>query len=785
MRRALFLLPLLAGFAFAGPGSIRGVTLDPNARPAPGVRVEIHPGARAVRSGDDGGFVFRNLAPGRYTLTARSRDFETVTLEDIEVGTDREVRVEVPLRSLRVNHVQIDVIGDPKVDLAEIPGSAHLISHEALAASCPADANEVLRQAPGVHVREDSGPAAMRLNIGIRGLNPDRSRTLLVLEDGLPIALAPYGEPEMYYSPPIDRMSRVEILKGSGSIVHGPQTIGGVLNFITPDPPAEPRGSVELTGGGYGFFTGQASYGGTHGNVGWYLNALRKQGDGWRDFYFDINDLTSKVNVALTGRQRLGIKMGVYDEGSNSTYLGLTERQFRSDPGRNLVPGDYMKVRRYAGSLLHQAVLTPRALLSSSLFGYATTRNWRRQEFDRAARPGVVYRGVAGDPAIPGDAIYLRDSALNNNREFDVAGAESRLGLEHAALGVRQRLEAGVRYLYEQHRDRRIDGGHFMASSGVIREDEVRNGGAVSGFVQNRIQAGSRLTITPGLRLERYGYERHILRQPVEGVPTDVSVRRSDSVFKPIPGLGASWQAAGDLTVFAGVHRGFAPPRIKDAITRAGASLQLDAELSWNYELGARWRLGGLRAEATLFSTDFENQIIPAAQSGGASTTLINGGETIHRGAEFDLAADWDRLLGFRTGIVTALRYTWLPEAGFTSGIYRGNRLPYAPERLLALRVGWRGRGYSVHLDGSRVGSQFGDNLQTLAGSADGTVGLLPAYQVWNLTAGREIARERFSLHPFVAVKNLADARYISSRAPLGIQPGMFRQVNAGVRLRF
>ncbi|HOK45362.1 MAG TPA: TonB-dependent receptor, partial [Bryobacteraceae bacterium] len=267
--------------------------------------------------------------------------------------------------------------------------------------------------------------------------------------------------------------------------------------------------------------------------------------------------------------------------------------------------------------------------------------------------------------------------------------------------------------------------------------------------------------------------------------PTSVNVRRSDSVFKPIPGVGASVQAAENLTIFAGVHRGFAPPRVKDAITRDGVSLELDAELSWNYEVGARWRKGGLRAEATFFSTDFENQIIPAAQSGGATTTLINAGETLHRGAEFELAADWDRLLGFHTGLLTEVRYTWLAEASFSSGIYRGNRLPYAPEHLLAVRIGWRHRGYSVHLDGSRVGDQFGDNLETVAGSADGTVGLLPAYQVWNLTASREIVRERFTLHPYVAVKNLADARYISSRAPLGIQPGMFRQVTGGIKLRF
>ena len=439
------------------------------------------------------------------------------------------------------------------------------------------------------------------------------------------------------------------------------------------------------------------------------------------------------------------------------------------------------KVRRYGASVQHQWILSPDSLLTSSAFGYTTTRNWRRQDFDRRPAAGVRYLAIAGDPQIPGGAIYLRNSTGNNNREFDVAGLDSRCNKHYRLAGGGARLEAGVRYLREEHRDRRVDGSTFTASSGVIREAEVRHGRGLSGFVQNRLFITPRLSVTPGVRLERYDYERHILRQPVNGTPADVDVRRGDSVMKAIPGFGAAWQAHESLTLFAGVHRGFAPPRVKDAITRAGASLELDAELSWNYEAGARCQLGRhMRGEATWFRTAFENQIIPAAQSGGATTTLINGGETLHEGAEFAAAGAW------WGGFQTEVRYTLLAAARFENGIYRGNRLPYAPRHNLTLAQSWRRRsGLYVHVDGTRVGSQFADNAQTRAASADGTVGWMPAYWVWNASAGREFRRERVTVEPFATVKNLADARYISSRAPQGIQPGMFRQINAGVRFRF
>jgi Fe(3+) dicitrate transport protein len=736
--------------------TLSGVVLDPAGRAVAGARVDLEPARRIAYTSPGGEFRFDALPPGRYSITASAAEFEPLPGQTVEMSSGLAASVRLQFQSLRANRVQVDVIGgNPEVALREIPGSAFLISREELAQTHPMDGNEILRRVPGVHIREDSGPVGMRLNIGIRGLNPDRSRTLLVLEDGLPLALAPYGEPEMYYSPPIDRMSRVEILKGSGSILHGPQTIGGVLNFITPDPPARPEGSLELVGGQRGFFTGQASSGGSKDGSGWYLNALRKQGDGWRDFYFKINDLFAKLNFALTDRHHLGVKAGVYDERSNSTYLGLTEAMFRSDPHFNPVPHDRLVVRRYSGSLGHQFVVSPRALLSSSAFAYTTTRNWRRQDFERR-----------------GGEILLRNSSGNNNREFDVAGSESRLSLEHSLFGRRQRLETGLRYVYEEHRDRRIDGATFVALSGVIREDEIRNGSAVSAWVQNRIFVTDRFTLTPGLRLESYDYTRHLL--------LPAGIRKGDGVFKPIPGIGATFQAAAPLTLFAGVHRGFAPPRVKDAITRAGVSLLLDAELSWNYEAGARLSLArGLRAEGTFFTTDFENQIIPASQSGGATSTLSNAGRTLHRGAEFSLQAS-------RAGLYAEFRHTWLPVARFSSGIYDGNRLPYAPEHNLGILTGYRHRqGFSLHVDGARVGDQFGDNRQTVAGSADGTVGLLPSYWVWNLSAGQELRRERCAVQPFVAIKNLADARYISSRAPQGIQPGLFRQVNAGVKFRF
>lgn len=757
---------------------IGGEITGPDGFPVPGATIEVLETGETTLSDAVGVYSLANAPDGTFTLRVTSEDFEPV---EIPASTETTA-IPVQLTEIRRNEAVIEVIATVQDLRTSIPGSLHVIRKEDLVAAKPIDANEVLRRVPGINLREDSGPVGTRLNIGMRGLNPNRSRKVLMLEDGIPIALAPYGEPDMYYSPPIERMSRVEILKGSGQIVHGPQTVGGVVNFVTPEPPSKLHGEVDLEGGQRELFVGQASLGGSNRrqSVGWITNYLHKQGDGWRQFFYDIEDFQGKVSLRPGVRHSIALKTGLYDEISNSTYLGLTTRMFEEDASQNPVPSDAFKVERVSGSVSHAYTLSADAVLSSTAFVYRTRRDWGRQDYDRFDY-GRAYTGVTGHMDVPGGAIFLRDSAGNRNRLFDVYGVQSDYGLQHKY----GHLSAGGRYLYETAHDRRINGEGFDARTGVLRDEEFRYGRAFAGYVQNRFQIGSRITVTPGVRFVRYNQERHITRKRDK----DVDIPKDNGVTTAIPGLGVSVRAGGGVTAFGGVHRGFAPPGTKVAITSDGENLDLDSELSWNYEAGVR--LAGQRAvsgEFTFFRMDFANQIITAAESGGATTTVTNGGSTIHQGFESSVKVHWDRLADLSGWhVYTDLRHMYLPTAIFTDNdLYGGNRLPYAPRQTFGLLFGVRQfGGLSFQIDLNAVGSQFGDNRQTVEPSPDGTIGVIPSYRIANLSLGYEIRRERWVFEPYFTVKNALNQIYISSRAPQGIQPGLFRQVNGGLRVSF
>ncbi len=768
-------------------GTIQGVVLDPNRSAVPDALVEIVELKKRVTTDVTGAYKFTNISAGDYTLMVVADGYNSPVPLTVSVKAGIATTRDILFSEVRGSVNQVDVVGTDRDAIAEIPGSVALITRDELRRSHPIDANEVLRRVTGIHVREDSGPVGLRLNIGIRGLNPDRSRQVLILEDGIPLAIAPYGEPELYYSPPIDRMQRVEVLKGSGSILYGPQTIGGVINFITPDPPQRAGGSFELIGGQRDFLNFKTNYGGTIGKLGAFGSFLRKQGDGFRSFNFGVSDFTGKLFYALTDRQTLGAKISLYSENSNSTYLGLTQSQFERDPNDNSVPGDLLRVRRYFGSVNHQFVIDSKSVLNTTAYAYNTVRNWRRQDFDRSRVAGRNYIGVGGDETIPGGAVFLRNSTGNRNREFDVAGLESRFTREYSIAGNRSSFTGGAHYVYEKAFDDFIVGSTATSSTGVLRDSETRPARGVSAFAQNRFTIGKRFTVTPGLRYENYSYKRNITRARVNGIPADVDFRGKDTVTAWIPGIGFTFQPMDRLTIFAGAHRGFAPPRVKDAVSNTGVSIQLDAELSWNYEAGARYSTNrGFSAEATFFELDFENQIIPASQSGGATSTLTNAGETLHRGFELQTGWDLGRLFKMRHGLTADLRHTRLSTARFENGIFGGNRLPYAPENVTSFIAGYRHpRGFGTQYDVTFVSSQFADNNETVAPSANGEIGLIPSYTLHNISFDYERRFERFSISPFVTVKNLTNRVYISSRAPQGIQPGLFRQANIGLRVQF
>ena len=680
----------------------------------------------------------------------------------------------------------ITVIGD-RIRLDSIPGSATVIDAKILTESRVFTINEALRKVPGVFARDEEG-LGLRPNLGVRGLNPTRSGKVLLLEDGIPIAYAPYGDNATYYHPPVDRFERIEVLKGSGQIAYGPHTVGAVINYITPPVPDDRAGRLVASFGNQDFRELHGEVGDTFGDTGFIVHGTYKETDGARDnMHFEVGDVNLKVVHELSERQAVTFRASYYDETSQVTYSGLTLAEWQADPYQNPFKHDEMDAQRFGTSATHRFELNPAVTFTTNAYYTYFNRDWWRQSSNSAQRPND-----ASDPACAGMAnLYTKCGNEGRLRQYWTAGLEPRVAVEHGLFGFDNVTDAGIRYHVEDQFRVQANGDSPASRepgtgrNAGIREDSDRSVEAMSAFVQNRFDFG-RWTVTPGVRFEHVDYERTDNLTGATGRST---------VDEVVPGIGATVEVLPETVVFAGVHRGFAPPGVADVVTAAGGSVDLDAELSWNYELGVRGNpRDGLAYEATLFRMDFENQIVPASVAGGSGAALTSAGETLQQGLELSGNASSTGFVEWPAEVFARVSYTWLVDAeyvgerysniaGFSTVMVTGNRLPYAPEHLLAGTVGVRtGFGLEVALEGVYTSASFTDDLNSVTIVANGQRGEMPGYAVWNLTANYDLPLCDCTV--FATAKNLGDKLYVADMSR-GLIPGMPRLVQAGFELRF
>lgn len=716
--------------------------------------------------------------------------------------------------------------------LEAVPGSSAVVSGKQLEAERPYSIREALQGVPGLHiVGEDA--FGLNLNIGLRGLDPRRTSRTLILEDGMPIHLAPYSDPTAHYGTPLERIGRIEVIKGSGQIVHGPQTVGGVINFVTRPVPRSFAGDVELAAGTRSYSRANASVGSGGDWGGWLLSAAQRQGDGARDgSRHRIRDAEVKTDLDLTDAQSLRLKLGYYEEDSNFGEGGLDQARFDANPFQNPFRNDRFELERTAFQAVHTLQFSPASRLATQVYYQQVDRASYRQldavveaeaeiedgEFEaEKEREELRWDGVGADGsgivascpegidyAVPNGWEQFAASCGNQMRprRYEFYGIEPRLELEHQAFGVRGELVAGMRLHREKINRKRYNGAFATAredspGTGLRDEFDIETD-AFAAYVQNTFYAGD-FSITPGLRYENYRQKNRITQD--EFAPVDPAVTTSQRNSKVLPGLGLTWFGLPNTTVFAGIHRGIAPPRPDANLPPGDEDLRkVDPELSTNIEIGLRSApRAGVQVEATLFQIDFKNQILPG-YAVGLGQTFANAGESLNRGVELAGRIDFSKVLGGSHNPYLSASWTHTATARFDSDLLtpdfapgedeteelanaRGKRLPYSPKNLLSLAVGFEhASGWDARLGLTHVSRQFTDALNTRAPAADGQSGVIPSYTVFNASVNYRLPNQGVTL--YAGATNLFDKTYLVSRVN-GAFAGMPRQLYAGARITF
>lgn len=625
-------------------------------------------------------------------------------------------------------------------DVRRYPGARTVLGEQELERSGARNLEEALRQAPGVQVRDETGLGILP-NIGVRGLNPLRSERAMVLVDGIPLALAPYTGTGLSLFPVTPEMvDRIDLVRGGMAVRYGPNNVGGVINIITRPIPRQPGATIkqqltiaESTGNGFsdtylrmgGFVTP---------DLGLQVQANLQTGQGERD-----HSETDVRNLQLNGLWLPGndaeLKAQLQYYKADAELPGaLTPAAFDADRTKSQRPFDSFKGETWRGSLAYTKFSGDNAEFNWINFAHKSGREFAfGQPFD----PGVATTGVSTSP-----------------RDFTVAGTEPRQTWRFNTGGVTHTLTIGGRYVREEV-DFIVDN-RTLSTNVVTRPRDWRfETDALAGYVSDKLSFhDGRIEVTPGVRLERVDTD---FRNNQNGATNNNLIK------EVLPGLTLGYHATRRTFLFANANRSLRPPQVAQ-VTRSGGDVA--SEVAWNYEVGGRFSpLPALDVTATAFRIDFDDQI----EFDRSALLFRNLGETRHQGVE--LEASWKPHLIRGTTFKT--NYT-LVDTEQRAGAFSGKEVPFAAKHSLNLSADYQTGPYRFAVNGFYQSSAFSDPANTAAESANGGVGKIPSYWVWNAALTYDLKIDTRPVTLSIAANNIFDEDYFFRGvdvSPLGRVP--------------
>ncbi|MEP4078248.1 TonB-dependent receptor family protein [Haloferula sp.] len=722
----------------------------------------------------------------------------------------------------------LTVIGSLE-DVFALPGSGYLVTTDEIRQSNQNNINRVLAKVPGVYVREEDGYGNFP-NISIRGGDGTRSEKVTMMEDGILTSPAPYSAPAAYYSPKVARMSSVEILKGSSQVRYGPQTTGGVINYISTPVPVDHNFYTRNTYGTDNTILSHSYYGDTietenAGRFGYLLELFYNGSDGYREIdpgagYAGSDDTGFQVfepmfkffwepDTAI--RQRFEFKYGYTDFDADETYVGLTEADVQNTPDRRYAATrfDNMATEQHRSYFKYLVEPCDNLSFETALYYNRFERNWRK--LDDIEFPGGAPQDVRNALLDPNGLAALQGTGpgnlivRSNAREYEAYGIQFagqwqfQTGTVNHDVGFGARLHTDYverdQYddVYNQDGTGAIVGQQYQLNN--VRRQETD---AFALWIDDEMTFGS-LTVTPGIRYENASFDQRDgtedktrVNTPQELLANRAAVTYTDSeadLDEFIPGISFNYDTDGMVNVFGGVHKGIAMPGPRSAI---GGT---DVEESIGYELGARYQSSCVSAEFVGFFTDFENILNTNAGTGNGSAAT-NGGEAEVWG--FEALVNYDPLAGrgFDMAVPLYVSATWTSAEfkntinggggdNIYSGAVDGSSIPYIPEWKIAAGAGFRKGPWGAFLDMSFVSHTYGtgDNAAAPSVGAFGArAGKIDSLLIFDLSSSYDL-NENITL--LAGVANLFDERGIVSRIPRGPRANIGRTAYVGFEGKF
>lgn len=781
--------------------NMKGRLTDSLSMPIGMVEVFLHNTTQFVETNSEGIFSFKNLPKGTYTIYVNKEGYTSQTLQveiidkDVEINIlilpletfGPEVEINLHNADYGVNHFRaVDwdnmVIGAAK--------KSEIIDCGKLEANLAANnSRQIYAKVAGLNIWENDN-SGIQLNIGGRGLSPNRTSNFNTRQNGYDISADALGYPESYYTPPAQALERIEIIRGAASLQYGTQ-FGGMLNFRIRKGKTETpfEFTSENTYGSFNFFNSFNSIGGTlaKGKVNYYGYYQYKRGDGWRPYsefgvhngyfalYYQVNNRLS-INFEQTLMQYAARQPG-----------GLTDLEFSQNPRQSKRPRNWFRVDWRISSLNFDYKISERTKLNVRNFGLFAEREslGNLTPINRVDYGGArdlikgAYRNFGNETRL------LHRYKIANQVAVLLGGVRLYKGFTTQAQGYSNADTSGTRSDFS-----------FAAEQDILRSDYRFPSFNTAAFVENYFTLGKHLSITPGIRYEYIrtaseGYYQDLLVTPsADGFDTlrNEAVQESRALPRSIflAGVGVSYRIRNQLELYGNLSQNYRAVNFNDMrILNPNQEVNpnLQDESGFNTDLGFRGKVKDyLSFDVSLFYLAYKNRIgnlqvtRPNAQNPALMelvTLRTNIGDARVLGLES--LVEWDiwRMIARKEcerGVVLFANFSWL-DGRYTrsdNSYAVGKKLELVPPMTLKTGLTLYLKEFRANYQVSYTARHFSD--ATNAESApNAVVGVIPSYYV--MDASLSYVWKWFRLQ--AGCNNLLDTTYFTRRAVSYPGPGI------------
>jgi Fe(3+) dicitrate transport protein len=754
------------------------------------------------KSDKNGQFQFKQLGKGSYILKIEAKGFAGST-HQVKIK-DKDLKIKLELKVLETQGPEVEVSIDNAnygmnsfraVDWdAMVIGAAkksELIDCDKIEGNLAANnSRQIYAKVAGLNIWENDN-SGIQLNIGGRGLSPNRTSNFNTRQNGYDISADALGYPESYYIPPAQALERIEIIRGAASLQYGTQ-FGGMLNFkLRKGPKDSPFQFVsENTYGAFNFFNSFNSIGGSskNGKFNYYGYFQYKRGDGWRpQSDFQAQNGYIALNFQLNKKIELSFEQTVM------RYLahqpgGLTDLEFTQNPRQSNRLRNWFKVNWNISSLSMDYHINDRTKLNIRNFALFADR----QSLGNLTPINRVDYGGPRD-LIKGNYNNIGNETRLLHRYNMGKAIAVALGGIRIYKGFTQQAQG---YSNADSSAMRTDFLFQTDASGILRSDYQFPSFNAAAFFENYIAINDQFSITPGIRYEYIqtaanGYFQDLLVTPsAEGNDTLRNEAVYESRTRPrsifLAGLGFSYKPKGFLELYANFSQNYRAINFND-MRIINPNQEIDPELSdesgFNADLGFRGKIKTFfRFDLSLFYLAYNNRIgnLSVARPDPENPALnqlinlrTNIGDARVLGLESLVEVDIWQLIQQQEcewGLVVYGNFSIL------DGRYIRSENSFALNKKLELVPPMTIRtGLTAYVKDFRFSYQLSHTAKhyTDATNAElvpnAVVGAIPAYTVMDISASYSWKWFKFQ----AGVNNLANTAYFTRRAAAYPGPGI------------